>query len=245
MQPVRADSGIGNVGCPIFFKKNSVAENGPDIRLLPRNRLEFDAFKKLIGPKMIKTCTGPAILEHLDELARLRIEVFRDWPYLYEGNEKYEKKYLKTFAKAPGAVLVLAFEGEKIIGASTGLPMSRETWNVQRPFRAKGMDVGRFFYFSESVLDKNHRGKGLGVRFFEEREAWARSLGGFDWLAFCGVVRPENHPLRPENYRPLDFFWKKRGFERADGLVCQMDWQDVGEAAESRKDLQFWWKNIG
>lgn len=193
---------------------------------------------------MIKTCTGPAILEHLDALARLRTEVFREWPYLYEGNEVYEKKYLKTFSKATGAVLLLAIENEKIIGASTGLPMLHETWNVQRPFRQKGIDVRRVFYFSESVLEKGHRGHGLGVRFFEEREAWARSLGGFDWLAFCAVMRPDDHPLRPKNHVQLDSFWENRGFEKEDGLLCQMDWQDVDGAGETRKDLQFWLKKI-
>ena len=32
-----------------------------------------------------------------DDLARLRIEVFRDFPYLYEGDLDYERQYLSTF----------------------------------------------------------------------------------------------------------------------------------------------------
>jgi hypothetical protein len=30
--------------------------------------------------------TGPIISSVIDDIARLRIEVFREWPYLYEGD---------------------------------------------------------------------------------------------------------------------------------------------------------------
>ena len=33
----------------------------------------------------IETLTGAALTEALDDVARLRIAVFRDWPYLYDG----------------------------------------------------------------------------------------------------------------------------------------------------------------
>ncbi len=192
----------------------------------------------------VRTVSGPDILPFLDEVARLRIEVFREWPYLYDGSSEYEKKYLATFAKAPNACLVLALEGEKIMGASTGLPLARETWNIQKPFRRLGRDVQKIYYFAESVLQADCRGLGLGVRFFEEREAFAHSIGSFEELAFCGVVRPDDHPLRPENWQPLDHFWQKRGFKRADGLVCEIAWRDLDEATETKKPLQFWTKKV-
>ena len=45
---------------------------------------------------MIQTriLTGNAVGEVLDDLARLRIAVFRDWPYLYDGDVAYERDYL-------------------------------------------------------------------------------------------------------------------------------------------------------
>ncbi len=33
----------------------------------------------------------------IDDLADLRISVFREYPYLYDGNLEYEKKYLKQY----------------------------------------------------------------------------------------------------------------------------------------------------
>ncbi|WP_449302542.1 hypothetical protein [Pseudoxanthomonas mexicana] len=32
---------------------------------------------------------GPEITPWLDDVARLRVAVFRDWPYLYEGDADY------------------------------------------------------------------------------------------------------------------------------------------------------------
>src|SRR5690606_10812750 len=59
----------------------------------------------------------------LDAVAALRIEVFADWPYLYQGDVDYERGYLARYARCPRALFVLAKDGETIVGASTGLPL--------------------------------------------------------------------------------------------------------------------------
>jgi len=69
---------------------------------------------------------GRALDRLLGPLAGLRIEIFRDWPYLYDGSRDYEARYLARFATAPGAVLVAAFDGDELVGASTGLPLASE-----------------------------------------------------------------------------------------------------------------------
>ena len=50
---------------------------------------------------------------HLDGLAALRIRVFHDWPYIYDGNQEEERKYLAAFAASAGAVCIAAFDGGK------------------------------------------------------------------------------------------------------------------------------------
>ncbi len=191
----------------------------------------------------IRSFTGEAALQYIDDLAALRIEVFHEFPYLYDGDIAYERRYLHTFLSSPDAVLVLAFDENLVVGASTGLPMIHETANIQQPFLDHGYDLNRVFYYGESVLRKAYRGHGIGLAFFEHREAHARSLNRFDWLCFCGVIRPEDHPRRPSDYMPLDEFWKKRGFERTD-MVCDIAWQDLDEETESPKQLRFWRKRI-
>jgi GNAT superfamily N-acetyltransferase len=162
--------------------------------------------------------TGPQVARHIPELARLRILVFRQFPCLYDGHTDYGQRYLRTCTASTDSVVVLVFDGERIVGASTGLPLADETDNVIAPFREQSMDVERIFYFGESVLLPEYRGRGLGVRFFEEREDHARSLGRFDFTCFCAVERPADHPLRAEGYVPLHRFWENRGYPRQPSL---------------------------
>lgn len=189
----------------------------------------------------VETLSGAAARAYADDLAQLRIRVFAEWPYLYEGDMEYERKYVRTFFKAKHSVLVLAKDGDKVVGASTGLPLLRETANIKKPFRDRGDDLSGIFYFSESVLLPEYRGQGLGLAFFRERENQAR-LHGFKTAVFCSVVRPENHPLRPAGYVPLDAFWRKRGFEKMENTVCYISWKDHNESEESPKPLAFWQK---
>jgi GNAT superfamily N-acetyltransferase len=115
---------------------------------------------------------------------------------------------------------------------------------LAEPFRQHGMDIARIFYCGESVLLPAYRGRGLGHAFFDHREAQARRLGTFTHVAFCAVVRPQDHPLRPQGYVPLDPFWGKRGYAKADGLVAHFDWKDIDEPGETQKPMQFWLRSL-
>ena len=192
----------------------------------------------------IERLTGERLRDLLPELARLRITVFRAFPYLYDGSLDYEQRYLRTYAEAADSVIVGAFDGETVVGASTGLPLAHEPAALTRPFVAHGFDVARVFYFGESVLLPAYRGHGIGVGFFREREAHVRSLGRFGHVAFCGVVRPPGHPRRPADYVPLDEFWRKRGFAPVDGMAGSISWRDLDEAEETAKPMQFWIKRL-
>nr|WP_295742042.1 GNAT family N-acetyltransferase [uncultured Acidocella sp.] len=191
----------------------------------------------------LETVTGEDAQAALPDLARLRIEVFREFPYLYDGDEAHERDYLQTYVRVNGAAIVLARIGERIVGAATCLPLSAETEAVKTPFLEAGIDISDIFYFGESVLEKAYRGRGLGVGFFVARERQARAYGA-SLAAFCAVQRPASHWLRPDGYQPLDGFWTKRGFTRREDLVCQMSWRDVDEASATTKTLTFWTKRL-
>ena len=187
----------------------------------------------------IRPVTGFAVEPWLDELAELRIQVFRDFPYLYEGNRDYERRYLDRYAQSDRSVFVLALEFNRLVGAATALPLLEADGEFQAPFRQLGAELGSVFYFGESVLLKPYRGEGVGHRFFDLREQYAADFG-FLHTAFCAVQRSEDHPLRPDGYRPLDDFCRGRGYFPQNQLVAHFDWTDVGEESPSRKAMQFW-----
>lgn len=188
--------------------------------------------------------SGAAIAPYLPDLARLRITVFREFPYLYDGSAEYEAHYLQTYVNSPLSIAVLALDGENIVGASTGLPMAHEEANFQQPFLQQGYDPNTLFYCAESVLLPPYRGRGVYKAFFSGREHHARQLGGFTHVTFCGVQRPANHPLRPADYAPLDDIWRKFGYAPQPALQTTYTWKDIDEAAESPKPMQFWMKTL-
>jgi len=191
----------------------------------------------------IHTLSGAAIAEGFDALATVRIAVFRDWPYLYEGTLEYERRYLEAYARAPHSLAILVWDGAHCVGASTAVPLAEAGEAAQAPFRGSSHDIARIDYFGESILLPPYRGRGLGVRFFALREAHARALG-LSTCAFCAVERPEGHPARPADYVPNDAFWVRRGYRKAAGIRTDFSWTDVGETASTPKPMAFWLREL-
>ncbi|HEV7264546.1 MAG TPA: GNAT family N-acetyltransferase [Falsiroseomonas sp.] len=195
-------------------------------------------------PLTFETLAGPALQPLLPELARLRIAVFRDWPYLYEGDAAYERDYLRAYADAPGAAVVVCRDGALVVGAATCEPMTQGHEPVRRSFAAAGLDPAQYCYLGESVLLAEYRGRGAGVRFFAEREAHARALA-LRFAAFCAVLRDPADPRRPAGYVPLDAFWRKRGYTPRPEITVTFDWKEVGAAGETPHTLSCWIKDLG
>lgn len=81
---------------------------------------------------------GSELEPHLDALGALRIAVFREYPYLYDGSLEYEREYLRTYLKSAGSLVVLAFDDDRVVGATTCLPMLDEGPEFQEAFVKAG-----------------------------------------------------------------------------------------------------------
>lgn len=194
-------------------------------------------------PPRVAPIDPDALPDLIGDLARLRIQVFHDWPYLYEGDLAYEQAYLRPYLESTDAIVVGAWDGDTLVGASTGAPMEDHAAEFAAPFAAEGIDLATVFYCAESVLLPAYRGQGVGSRFFEEREARARALGR-TFICFCAVIRPDDHPARPDNYVPHDGFWRSRGYKPMTGVTATYDWRDIGDNVETSKRMQFWGRTI-
>lgn len=187
---------------------------------------------------------GKEIAQVFDQLARLRIEIFRGYPYLYEGTAAYEKAYLKTYTHSERALLFAVYKEEEMVGATTCIPLHDETADIRRPFEEAGLEADTIFYFGESVLLPEFRSRGLGHRFFDEREAHARSFGEYDKACFFSVEREAGHPAKPAGYRSNETFWKKRGYRKEPSLRTTMEWPDTGEVVATPKPLVCWMREL-
>jgi GNAT superfamily N-acetyltransferase len=181
---------------------------------------------------------------NLDGLADLRIRVFADWPYLYDGDRDYEARYLGTYLDSAGGIVVGARDGDRLVGAATGTPLEDHADEFGAALATSGIPLTQVFYCAESVLLPEYRGRGIGHRFFDLREAHARALGR-RYACFCAVVRPADHPARPADYRPLDGFWRSRGYAPLPGAIARFRWKDHGNTRETEKPMQFWLRDLG
>ncbi len=185
---------------------------------------------------------GQEARQYTEELAQLRLKVFHDFPYLYEGNLEYEKNYLETYFQAQHSFILLVRHGEQIVGATTAIWADEEEASFRGAFMQHGLDPKKILYFGESILLSQYRGLGVGKVFFEEREKFARSLGFINLMSFCAVQRDLKDSRVPKDYRPLDSFWESQGFKKEIGLQTEYEWPDVGESSSSKKTMQFWVK---
>jgi GNAT superfamily N-acetyltransferase len=186
------------------------------------------------------------ISEYIPAVAKLRMEIFRDFPYLYDNTLAYEEKYLSVYTHVPDFLLVLVIDENEIVGASTGVPLKHvfKTEDTLQRFQAYNYSPDTLFYLSESVLKNTYRGQGIGVRFFEERENYAKSLNQFEYTCFCAIQRSIDHPKRPPDYVPLDNFWQKRGYIKHPELQITFSWKDINEVKKSPKTMNFWIKKL-
>jgi GNAT superfamily N-acetyltransferase len=100
----------------------------------------------------------------LAALAKLRITIFREWPYIYDGSAEYEAHNLSKFAAARRGVIIAAIDGEEIVGCATAAPLAEVDPSFATPFGARREDISRASYFGESMLLPAYRGRGLGRR---------------------------------------------------------------------------------
>ncbi len=187
---------------------------------------------------------GAQFQNYLQPMGRLRIEVFREFPYLYEGDLDYETRYLSRYARSNQSHALLAFAGDELIGATTLMSLEEEDASFREPLEAKGFKAEQVVYFGESLLKAKYRGLGMGKRFMHDRLELAESLPGRRFAAFCAVIRPSDHPLRPKHYQPLNDFWLKYGFAPLKGAIATFDWREIGDENETTKQLQFWVKTL-
>jgi GNAT superfamily N-acetyltransferase len=195
------------------------------------------------APLQLTALTGSRLESALKDLARLRIEVFRDFPYLYEGSPDYEEGYVLGLARSKDAIIVTAEDEGRIVGCASGSALLEHHEEFAAPFLEHNLDPTQVFYCGESVLLPAYRGRGLGHQFFNLREGHAKDRG-YKYSAFCAVVRPKDHALRPTNYVPLDAFWEKRGYRKVPGLIATFRWKDIDQPEETGHPMRFWMREL-
>ena len=192
----------------------------------------------------IRTLHGAGIKTYIPSIVKVRNEVLKEYPYMRVGHVEEDTKYFRNLSQSKDSIAVLVFDGPKIIGVSTGVPLDEQSHPLQKPFLEKDLNPSDYYYFGVCTLLKPYRGRGIAHHFFDLREEHAKHLKRFNKICLSNVVRPKNHPKKNKDYVSLDSFWKKRGYVERKDLMGQLAWRDVEEKAPSPKSLVFWVKEL-
>lgn len=192
----------------------------------------------------LETHLGPAILPYVRDVAAMRIEGFRDFPYLYEGTYEYEAKYLEGYAKEPRAMLIRVLDGDRLAAVATSTPLASSADIVAEAperFAALGHDPATFYYYAEILVKKAFRGRGIAEMIYRERERWAKQWG-YENLCLAVVQRPPDHPLRPADYKSPERIWIRHGFTKT-SVEIVYNWPTIlpgGKVEELDNPMTFW-----
>lgn len=182
--------------------------------------------------------------ENIDDVAHLRISVFREYPYLYDGTLEYERKYLQQYIAAKNSVLIVVKDRERIIGCVTGLPLRESFGDCQSFFTRENISMDTTYYLGEIILLKEYRGRGIGKDLYGLFEQFVKNLEVYRQIALCEVIPIENDPRQTSDYFCLKDFWTKRKFIKQPQLVTYYSWKEIGNEEESRHPMVFWLKSL-
>ena len=222
----------------ISLLQNLLYSLDPDNKLLPTNTPYSDVNFE------ITVLRGNEILPFIPAIAQLRIDVFREYPYLYEGDLAYEERYLKMYSLSEHAMIVLAKEGDQVIGAITGVPIVESMDEIKELFLEKKLTTAGVYYLGEIVLLKPYRKKKIGFAMYEEFEKTVRKMGSYHQIALCEIDRSSTDPKRPREYTSLDDFWTKQGYVKHPSLITHFSYLEIGNSEETLHPMVFWTKNL-
>ena len=190
-----------------------------------------------------QTLYAAEIRNQLGDLAKLRIDIFQEYPYLYRGEQAYERTYLDIYAESADALAIVAHDGNVLAGAVTAIPLKDEMTELTVPFNNTPYPLEQIFYIGELLFYSRYRNSGMGSRLIAQVEAYVRSLKRYRFLTCATVVRPDEHPQIPANYLPIDSFLLKNGFQPLAGVTAAFSWPELDGISRSHS-MQFWLKRL-
>lgn len=187
--------------------------------------------------------SGTAIADALDDLATLRLAIFPEYPYLYQGRREDELMYLATYAEAPDACAILAYDGLTVIGAVTGMPLVHEDAQMLDAFTGTTFPLDEVYYIGELLFRPAYRNCGLGQKLLGRMENHIRSLGSYSKITCATVERPDDHQLLQPDYIPISRFLARTGFAKLSGVSTHFMWRETDGDIQNHP-MQFWGKNL-
>jgi len=195
----------------------------------------------------VKLLKGFEITPFIEEVSKLRIKFFREFPYLYEGNMDYELEYMQGFANNENSLLCIVEVDSKVVACLTGMPLASEAdilKGCEKQFEELGHLPSELFYFGEAIVLPEFRGKAL-TKSMHDKMLESAKANGFSKSCLATVIREKDDPRRPENYWSVYSLCRDLGYCKVP-IVMPFSWPTIqpnGDTVEKMNDLKFWLKS--
>lgn len=185
---------------------------------------------------------GPDARPLLKDMARLRIETFCEFPYLYKGSLEYETEYLSAYFNCDAARVDMLYDGGRIGGMAAHIPLGDAWPDVRKGFADCGLDPSVCYYYGEMILEPAYRLKKISNITQRRVEERARSLG-LQWVTAITVRRAPEYPDRPEGYVSFDHAMRRWGYEHIPNARITISWPTMPHGDEEAHPILFWRKS--
>lgn len=192
-----------------------------------------------------KVLTGSELQAVIPFLVEQRITMFREYPYLYEGNKTEENEYAQWWAQLPDSAAAVAYYNGEIVGLLTGASFVQFDEHFAGSialFNKNNQPAQDYYYCGEAFVLSEHRGKKISNVLFMLLEQHAQTLG---YTKGCFITEIHaHHPLKPKDYRPLN--GASYGYTKTD-LTFNFNWLTVqpdGSSRDQEHILTYWIKDF-
>lgn len=195
----------------------------------------------------LRLLTGKAIQEIIPFLVAQRIEMYREYPYLYEGSRTVEEECLQQFAQLPSSAVAIAYLDDEPVGFIIGASLAdydQHFIGSIEAFKSNGKNPNEYYYFADVLILPAHKGKSLATRLFALFEEYCANLG-FLYACFVSESHVE-HPLKPIDYNEVDLIWQHYGYQKSN-IKIYFSWNTIqpdGPAQEQLHELPYWIKKL-
>lgn len=192
-------------------------------------------FTVLSAEIQIETYKGKEIGQKIEPTIQFINQIYRDPPFLYNGNDAEYRAYLMEYAHNDESYLNLIMNNDKIVGVALGIPLSHSRELYKQPFK----DVKGIYYIGEFGLNPSYRNKGYEDQLIKKLESEAKAKG-YRTLAIWELEKTPsaNSPLLPFA------FWEKQGFKRHPEFSFNINWTNLGDTKESNHEATYWLKPL-
>jgi GNAT superfamily N-acetyltransferase len=192
--------------------------------------------------KILYGCTQE-LSDMIPSMVEIASAVFREYPFKIEYDIPAEIEHMSRCMHDERSLAVLLYEKKVLIGFCTGFPLERENQSLKSTLEEKGQDVSTYYCFGDVAVYKQYRGYGFGSFSIKVGEEHAKK---HHFKKACIYTKKPilNDPEKPHNYKSLNKYWGKMGYEEKKDWIGYLMYKKIGEKEPAKYDLEFWTKDI-